>query len=204
MSRSITQYRVFIASPSGLDEERRAFRETLERHTACDAEPRGVTFHPVGWEDTIGGVGRPQEQINDDLKQCDYAIFVLHDRWGSPTGEKYTSGVEEEWKIAEDLYAATTIRNIGLFFKRVDERQMRDPGEQLKKVLAFRESIATAKRHLFRDYDATDEFCEHLRFHLAKWLRDHEGKATAPGLADVEGLAYAEQTRACEIRGSWV
>ncbi|MGZ8391017.1 MAG: DUF4062 domain-containing protein [Rhodoplanes sp.] len=135
---------MFIASPSGLDEERRAFREILERYTACDAEPRGVTFHPVGWEDTIGGVGRPQEQINEDLKQCDYAVFVLHDRWGSPTGSGHTSGVDEEWKLAEELYAATTIRNIGLFFKRVDERQKRDPGEQLKKVLAFREAIVGA------------------------------------------------------------
>lgn len=85
MPRSITQYRVFIASPSGVDVEREAFRKTLHQYNASDAEPRGVTFHPVGWEDTIGGVGRPQEQINDDLKQCDYAVFLFHDRWGSPT-----------------------------------------------------------------------------------------------------------------------
>jgi len=71
-------------------------------------------FHPVGWEDTIGGVGRPQEQINEDLKHCDYAVFVLHDRWGSPTGSGHTSGTEEEWALAEELYKATKIRNITL------------------------------------------------------------------------------------------
>jgi hypothetical protein len=76
----LTQYRVFIASPSGLDEERKCFRRNLEKFTAMHAEPVGVTFHPVGWEETVGGAGRPQELINEDLKECDYAVFVLHDR----------------------------------------------------------------------------------------------------------------------------
>jgi hypothetical protein len=71
MSRSITQYRVFIATPGGLDDERKSFRKTLEDYTASDAEPRGVTFQPVGWEETLGGPGRPQGLINDDLKECD-------------------------------------------------------------------------------------------------------------------------------------
>ena len=86
MPKSLTQYRVFIASPSGLDEERKCFRRNLEKFTALHAEPVGVTFHPVGWEETVGGVGRPQELINEDLKECDYAVFVLHDRWGLPPG----------------------------------------------------------------------------------------------------------------------
>jgi hypothetical protein len=33
-------------------------------------------------EDTLGGIGRPQELINEDLRQCDHAVFVWHDRWG--------------------------------------------------------------------------------------------------------------------------
>ena len=104
MSRSITQYRVFIATPGGLGDERKSFRKTLEDYTASDGEPRGVTFHPVGWEDTLGGIGRPQELINEDLRQCDYAVFVWHDRWGSPTGNATMVGTEEEWNLAEELY----------------------------------------------------------------------------------------------------
>jgi Domain of unknown function (DUF4062) len=104
MARSITQYRVFIATPGGLGDERRSFRKTLEDYTASDAEPRGITFHPVGWEETLGGAGRPQELINKDLEQCDYAVFVWHDRWGSRTGKRKMVGTEEEWKLAVDLY----------------------------------------------------------------------------------------------------
>ena len=117
--KSLTQYRVFIGSPSGLEKERDLFRRTLEKYTRRDAEPRGVTFHPVAWEDTIAGVGRPQALINEDLKDCDFTVFVLHDRWGTPTGGGYSSGTEEEWEVAEQLYKETEIRNIALFFKEV-------------------------------------------------------------------------------------
>jgi hypothetical protein len=117
MSRSITQYRVFIATPGGLDDERKVFRKTLEDYTASDAEPRGLTFHPVGWEDTLGGAGRPQELINEDLRQCDYAVFVWHDRWGSTAGNGTMVGTEEEWKLAEELYKTGQVRNIAVFFK---------------------------------------------------------------------------------------
>jgi len=71
MPKPVTQYRVFIASPGGLKPEREGFREKLQRFTAVHSEPRGVQFYPVGWEDTLGGAGRPQELINEDLKQCD-------------------------------------------------------------------------------------------------------------------------------------
>jgi Domain of unknown function (DUF4062) len=100
-----------------------------------------VLFQPVGWEDTVGGAGRPQALINEDLKQCDYAVSVFRDRWGSPTGAGYTSGTEEEWALAEELYKLNTIRNIALFFKKVDARQLRDPGKQLEAVLSFKSRI---------------------------------------------------------------
>jgi tetratricopeptide (TPR) repeat protein len=192
MPKSLTQYRVFIGSPGGLEGERQQFRDTLARYTERDAEPRGVIFHPVGWEDSLGGVGRPQAIINEDLAQCDYAIFVLHDRWGSPTGNGHTSGTEEEWTLAERLYEAKTLRNMALFFKRVEPRQLREPGEQLKKVIDFKNRIEAGKRHLFWSYGAPDQFCQGLEKHLAKWLRDHEGISsgqTAAGLVAVTAPA---------------
>ncbi len=181
MPKQLTQYRVFIGSPGGLDEERICFQSKLVKYSALNAEHRGVLFHPVGWEDTTSGVGRPQALINEDLKQCDYAVFVLHDRWGSPTGGGYTSGTEEEWALAEELYKANTIRNIALFFKRVDQRQIKDPGKQLKAVLSFKKWIEDRKQYLFKHYETIEQFAEALEAHLSRWLRDHEG--TAGGLS---------------------
>ncbi|MBF6571512.1 MAG: DUF4062 domain-containing protein [Candidatus Binataceae bacterium] len=87
MPRTIIQYRIFIGSPGGLDKERKCFSDRLERFSNVHGEEDGVVFRAVAWEDTLSGVGRPQELINEDLKQCDYAVFVLHDRWGRPTGK---------------------------------------------------------------------------------------------------------------------
>jgi hypothetical protein len=198
----ITQYRVFVGSLGGLDDERKKFRHALEKCSAHHGYEKDVMFQPVGWEDTIGGVGRPQEQINEDLKQCEYAVFVLHDRWGSPTGSGHTSGTEEECALAEELYEATKIRNIALFFKQVDAGKLSDPGDQLKPVLAFKKKIEEGKRYLFKQYETLDEFADTLDGHLARWLKDHEstksgfsaggllvdGKTTE-GLADKKAAA---------------
>ena len=207
MTKTLIQYRVFIGSPGGLEVERKCFKERLSKFTALHAECRDVLFHPVGWEDTLGGVGRPQALINKDLEQCDYAVFVLHDRWGSPTGNGQSSGTEEEWNLAEELYKAKKIRNIALFFKTVDAGKLRDTGPQLTKVLAFKKRIEEEKHYLFKNYDSSDVFDEELEAHLARWFRDHEdicsrlpnlslverSTSTAsppPGMAPPEGPGY--------------
>jgi len=187
--KSITQYRVFIGSPSGLDDERKKFRHALEKCSAYHGYEKDVMFHPVGWEDTIGGVGRPQEQINEDLKQCDYAVFVLHDRWGSPTGNGHTSGTEEEWALAEELYRATKIRNIALFFKQVDAGKLCDPVDQLKPVLAFKKKIEKGKRYLFKQYETIEEFADTLDGHLALWLKGHQSAKLVFQRADLSWTA---------------
>ena len=42
----------------------------------------------------------------------------------------------KKWNLHEELYKTLQVRNVGVFFKNVDERQLRDPGDQLKQVLA--------------------------------------------------------------------
>jgi hypothetical protein len=49
--KPLTQYRVFIGSPGGLDDERKCFSNKLAKFSTLHAEPLGVLFHPVGWED---------------------------------------------------------------------------------------------------------------------------------------------------------
>ena len=51
MSSQLTCLRVFIASPSGLRDERNAFRDEVWEYNQAEAIHRGVIFLPVGWED---------------------------------------------------------------------------------------------------------------------------------------------------------
>lgn len=105
---------MFIASPGGLQPQRQLFRQTLERYNDEIAIMRRAMFMPVGWEDTLAGVGRPQELINEDLKKCDYFVLLLWDRWGSSTeagpNPKHTSGTEEEFQLAMKLLEDTAAR----------------------------------------------------------------------------------------------
>jgi hypothetical protein len=70
-----------------LEDERSAFRDELQELNSEEAFSRSTVFIPVGWESTHLGVGRPQSRINADLRECDYFVLVLHDRWGSPPGK---------------------------------------------------------------------------------------------------------------------
>jgi hypothetical protein len=49
MTRSLTEYRIFIGSPSGLQEERRQFRDAIERFNTAHGEPAGLLFAAVAW-----------------------------------------------------------------------------------------------------------------------------------------------------------
>jgi tetratricopeptide (TPR) repeat protein len=179
VSRALTAYRVFIASPGGLAAERQAFRDIIHSYNEMDAIPRGLLFIPVGWEATLPGMGRPQSLINEDLRDCDYFVLVLWDRWGSSSGsEKYTSATTEEYSVAQQCREDPhhCLREIAAFFKAVDARQMSDPGEQLRNVLDFRRHLEQGKELLFGTFDDVASFQRQIQRLLAKWVRDHEQK----------------------------
>ncbi|NVO17078.1 MAG: DUF4062 domain-containing protein [Rhodoplanes sp.] len=173
MPRTLVEYRVFIGSPSGLEEERDSFRKKIDRFNKVHGNPSGVIFSAVGWEDARSSAGRPQELINKDLCTCDYAVFLFHDRWGSPTGSGKSSGTEEEWEVAEQLYEEKRIRNIHLFFKDVDSGRQRDPGPQYQRVKEFKEAIETGRKYLFNSYPHVSDFCNKLEELLAEWKDSH-------------------------------
>ncbi|MBI5570698.1 MAG: tetratricopeptide repeat protein, partial [Desulfomonile tiedjei] len=185
MASKLTCLRVFIASPGGLAEERKAFRDAINEYNDTDAIPRGVLFRPVGWEDTLGGVGRPQLIINEDVRCSDYLMLLLWNRWGSPPDvnpSRFTSGTEEEYHVALECLTddRSPMRSLVLMFKAVNPQQMSDPGPQLQKVLEFRTAIEEKKTHLFHSFDTIDDFKKLVRKHLAAWLRDEESGASVP------------------------
>ena len=198
MPQDIRQYRVFIGSPGGLNDERKAFREKLYEFSDHHCFNKGLMFYPVGWEDTLGGVGRPQALINQDLETCDYAVFILHDRWGSPPGSIYTSGTEEEIALAEELYKRGKILNILFIFKNVSPSQLKDPGVQLKAVLEFKAKIEREKKYLFKPYKKLVDFRKILDQSLGAWKDQHERAAPVFALNEPVSLAASHQPAAVQ------
>jgi tetratricopeptide (TPR) repeat protein len=180
MSRDVKSYRIFIASPGGLETERKAIRDVVEEFNQSSARLRDVVFDPIGWEFTLPGMGRPQSVINTEVRSSDYFMMVLHDRWGMPTDSgdnpRYLSGTHEEYCVAIECYndAACEMKQVVLFFKALDPTRLSDPGGQLRQVLSFRSSIEDERRLLYGTFDSLDSFRDQVRRQLDKWLFDHE------------------------------
>ena len=163
MPFNLTGYKIFIASPGGLGQERKWFKNTIDEYNNIEAIPKGVIFQAIGWEDIIGGMGRPQSIINDELRDCDYCIVVLHDRWGSHPSENEknaTSGTEEEYKIALECFnnKDCPMKQICVFFKAVPPNQLSDPGDELKKVLNFKKELESQRTLLYNTFSSRNEF----------------------------------------------
>lgn len=136
---------IFLSSPSDLGEERQAVQRAVELVNKSVGRRCGVQLDLLSSRDALPGFARPQEIINRDVDRCQLFIGMLWKKWGENTG-KYSSGFEEEFVRARERSIGSGTPDIWLFFKKVEESRLEDPGEQLSRVLEFRE---VAKKELF-------------------------------------------------------
>jgi tetratricopeptide (TPR) repeat protein len=197
MPSDMRSYRVFISSPGGLDSERQAVRDALVRFNQEQAIGHGVLFVPVGWELTPGGATRPQGLINEDVRECDYFILLLSDRWRSKTSDKQPNlgrqDSEEEYELAVDCLKdrGSPMRQVVVFFKPPSADVLSSMGFQLKQVLDFKRRLETDHEHPCGTFDTTEQLQEDLRRRLGLWLRDHDDNIDrkAETVEDLEAAA---------------
>ena len=156
--------KIFIGSPGDVIDERHIFRDIVEKVNKIKAKKMALLLEPIGWEDTLPGKGRPQEKINKDVKEADLVVLLLWRRWGTPTGS-YSSGFEEEYQVASG-----NNKEIFLYFRDVLDEMLADPGDQLKKVLEFKDKIEAEKKYLYCRYESDKDFEDLLLEHLCRWL----------------------------------
>ena len=169
---------VFIGSPSGLEAERTMFRDVIDELNRDHSRHWGCMLEPVGWEETLPGRGRPQALINQELDRCEYFIGVMYDHWGSQTASenpKYTSGFEEEFERAKGHVSSGKMNDMAVYFKEVPPERLRDPGDSLKRVLAFKEDCFSKRDALYKEYSSEADFETLIR-----------GRLTAIGWAEFE------------------
>jgi hypothetical protein len=168
-SNRIRVLRVFLASPSDLDEERERASLAVEAINRSVARSLGWHVELLGWEDTLPGFSRPQTLINTAVDSCDLVIGLLWERWGSPTGA-YSSGFEEEFERARRRRAVSGAPEIWLLLKEITPRLLADPGEQLRQVLAFRDQQRKKRELLFREFAGPEDLYEKLWEYLSQYL----------------------------------
>ena len=189
---------VFIASPGDLAVERRAFKDAIDELNSGFGDGAGVNFVPLGWEDTLATTGRrSQSVINKEIDRCDVFVLALHRRWGqeAPDAKPYTSYTEEEFHRALDRWNKTKAPEIFVFFRQVDTTSMADPGEQLKKVLAFRKSLEESRKVLYRFFADEKEFGPEVDKHLRAYAKGEIPKADDKRDAVILPLEYVEAVK---------
>lgn len=164
-------FTIFLAAPGDLSEERQKTREAVARFCKVFGSRLGWHVDLLGWEDTLPGYARPQSIIDQDVDRCDLFIGILWRRWGQPTG-KYDSGFHEEFMLARARHRTTGRPNIWLFFKSVDPDSLKDPGEQLKKVIRFKDSQIAMKELFFKEFPDTSSWSELIYDCLSEHILD--------------------------------
>lgn len=174
MADSRRLVKVFLASPGDLLDERKAAKLVVDEFNALLAEEFGYQVELVGWEDTVSVFGRPQATINRELERCELFIGLMWKHWGTPPDISglYSSGFEEEFKRSVERRQSDGQPEISLLFKEIDPQFLRDPGEELKKVLAFKSQLIAEKTILFENFSDIRDFETRLRRCITTYIRN--------------------------------
>src|ERR1035441_5060081 len=166
-------YRVLIASPSDLAEERRAATEAVHEWNAQHATAASTVLLPVKWETHAmpqSGV-RPQDPLNRQLVSgSDILIGMFWTKLGTSTGVAESGTVEEI-----DQFVAAGRPALLYFSSRPIDPILIDL-KQYRKLRSFK--AATYKKALVGSFSTTAELREMLLRALVRLVR--ELKASAP------------------------
>ncbi len=173
MSFKSVTYRVLIASPSDLAEERQPVTEAINDWNAQHAVAESVVLLPVRWETHAtpqSGV-RPQEAINRQLvRGCDILVGMFWTKIGTRTGVAESGTVEEI-----DRFVAAGKPALLYFSSRPIDPNRIDL-KQFKRLKSFK--AATYKKALTGNFSRVDELRQTLLRDLMRQVR--EVKARKP------------------------
>jgi WD40 repeat protein/predicted nucleic acid-binding Zn-ribbon protein len=127
MPKQIPNIRVFISSPSDVNDERKIALDVVERLPYRPAFRERVAFRVVAWDkpgaDTpMRATLTPQDAINQGLpkpSECEIVVVLFWSRMGTPftfNGQDYRSGTHWELLDAIDSQLAETV-----VYRRMDE-----------------------------------------------------------------------------------
>lgn len=185
MSREQTLLRILVASPSDVEEERKALEDVINEFNLTWADSHKVWLELVKWEThTRPGFGADaQDVINKQIgDQYDIFLGIMWGRFGSPTS-RAESGTEEEFERAYSRLE-TSPENIQImfYFKDAGIPPSKIDPTQLAKVQEFQQKIATKYGGLYHSFGDTEEFRTKTRIHLSQLVSDWK-KALPTSLA---------------------
>lgn len=159
-------FRVLIASPSDVDEEREIAVKTIQEWNDLNSPERRIVMLPLRWEThSAPEYGtRPQEVINRQIvDHCDILIGIFWTRIGSPTGVSDSGTLEEIERVAGQG------KTVMLYFSQIKKDPNSIELEQLQKLREFKEK--TFPKALVESFSSQIEFRDKLAKQIEIQLR---------------------------------
>lgn len=172
MPEIVTKYKIFIASPSDLAEDRLAIDEIIQELNLTFGNQNNLVIEQVKWE-THSAPGISEKDVQNVIKndignQYDLFIGLMWMKFGTPTKE-FGSGTEEEFNIAlEHFQDNPNSIQILFYFKESLPQSLQDIiPEELEKVNRFRDSLG-GENTLYWKYNSIENLQRFLRIHIPK------------------------------------
>jgi hypothetical protein len=190
-------FRIFVASPSDVRNERQAIFEVCSRLPYDPLIDRRISLEIVAWDGPYGSVPLlasvdPQAAVSAGLplpSECDVVIVVLYSRLGTPLpmqyardgGTRQVTGTEWEYEDALAMQAENGVPDVLVYWRRdpvnVDVTSSQGAGlldakRQVQLVREFFERMRSQGRG-YNEYKGTDEFADLLAYHLKSVIRRH-------------------------------
>ena len=162
MSYKAEVYNVMLASPSDVNDERKAAFDIIIDWNNIHAKSRKVVLLPLSWEyNSVPSMGdRAQGIINEQiLKEADILVGIFWTRIGTPTGKAISGTVEE---IEEHIESGKPTM---LYFSNKPVVPDSIDSEQYKAVKNLKKEYQ--KKGLTTDFDSLEDFKSKFHRHLS-------------------------------------
>lgn len=201
MPETVTKYKLFLASPSDLGEDREGINEVIKEINLTFGQQNNLVVELMKWEthSAPGASGTyTQDLINKDIKN-DYDLFIglMWLKFGTPT-DVASSGTEEEFNRAFARFNDNPESlQILFYFKNSPPLNLQDINPiELAKVNDFKKNLGD-ENVLYWHYATIEELQSYLRIHIPKRLTNliqkQESKHSNQELVPVEPTEIIEE-----------
>lgn len=185
MSYNARVYKVFIASPADVENERNIIRSVIEQWNSINSEREKIVLVPIGFDTNAAPeMGRPaQEYINMDiLDSCDVVVGVFWTRVGTPT-RRHAGG-----SIEEVLRNSPNRRITMIYFSQKQIQPDKIDQDQYRQLLEFKNNVKESS--FYSEFRSDSELSEKLYQHIQ--LKVNEGKFRPKWDSDIVALIEDE------------
>lgn len=176
MARTVSELRVFVASPDDVKEERELLEEIISELNVTWGNTLGLRLDLVRWEThcwpgiSTDGQANINEQVKDDY---DIFIGIMWKKLGTPT-PRAGSGTAEEFERAYTRYKQDpNALRVMFYFKDAPPSSMNeiDPKQWLS-VNEFRKQLKDEKGVLYWEFKDQNEFKSFIQMHLSRQVQE--------------------------------